>query len=739
MSGAIPMTPSDFSYLENLNPAQRAAVEALDGPVLVLAGAGTGKTKALTTRLAHLLSTGRAYPNEIFAVTFTNKAAHEMKQRVSSLLGGRPVDGWWLGTFHSLAARMLRRHAELVGLKSNFTILDEDDQLRLMKQILEEQNIDIKKYPPRLIHSFIQRWKDRGLLPTQVPAGDGGDVAGGALTKLYRIYQERLRILNACDFGDLLLHVLTIFRDPQHADILGQYQNRFRHILVDEYQDTNTGQYLWLRLLAQKHKNICCVGDDDQSIYGWRGAEIGNILKFEKDFPGAKIVRLEQNYRSTQHILSAANGVIAHNKGRLGKELWSSGEPGEKVSLRGVWDGIQEAEQVADLIEDLQRKKTPLSQIAILVRAAHQTRSFEERFMRQNIPHRVLAGMRFYERQEIRDVIAYLRLLVQPEDDLAFERIINVPKRGLGSATVDKIRSHARGRGISLHAALAEMLAAGAFSGKAKDTLQGFMDSFSKWRRLQSEISHTELTQVILDESGYVAMWQADKTPEAAGRVENLKEFTSALHEFDTLEMFLEHVSLVMDTDEKSGGEQVTLMTYHAAKGLEFDAVILPGWEEGLFPSQRAMEESGGAGLEEERRLAYVGLTRARKRAYIFFAANRLVFGSWVNCLPSRFIDELPKDHIEAAAETGVYKSPAQHNYGDNLWRGRRATMAEETPHYDLQSESGFAVGDRVFHDKFGYGTVAATDQNKLDIKFDKAGRKKLVDSFVRKADDAQL
>lgn len=739
MSGVVPMTAHNFSYLENLNPAQRAAVEAMDGPVLVLAGAGTGKTKVLTTRLAHLLSTGRAQPHEILAVTFTNKAAHEMKKRVSALLGGQPVDGWWLGTFHSLAARMLRRHAELAGLKSNFTILDEDDQLRLLKQILEDQNIDTKKYPPRLILGFIQRWKDRGLQPDHVPAGDGGDVAGGGLTKLYRLYQERLLILNACDFGDLLLHVLTLFRDPQHAQILVNYQNRFRYILVDEYQDTNTGQYLWLRLLAQKHKNICCVGDDDQSIYGWRGAEIGNILKFEQDFPGAQIIRLEQNYRSTQHILSAANGVIAHNKGRLGKNLWSADEPGEKVVLRGVWDGLQEAEQVADKIEDLQRHKVPLSQIAILVRAAHQTRSFEERFIRQSIPHRVLAGMRFYERQEIRDIIAYLRLLVQPDDDLAFERIINLPKRGIGAATVDKIRSHARNRRLSLHAALEQMLAENSLGGKNKDTLQIFMTNFSQWRRLQSEISHTELTQVILDESGYTAMWQADKTPEAAGRVENLREFASALHEFDTLEMFLEHVSLVMDTDEKFNGEQVTIMTYHAAKGLEFDAVILPGWEEGLFPSQRAMDESGAAGLEEERRLAYVGLTRARKRAFVFFAANRLVYGSWVSCLPSRFIDELPKEHIEVAAETGVYKNPAQQAYGDNTYRGRSAPMLDNTRHYDLQSEGGFSVGDRVFHEKFGTGTVAATDQNKLDIKFDKAGRKKLVDSYVTKADDAGI
>ncbi|MBI3441953.1 MAG: UvrD-helicase domain-containing protein [Proteobacteria bacterium] len=727
-------TVDNFSYLQNLNPAQREAVETMDGPVLVLAGAGTGKTRVLTTRLGHLLSTGRAHPGEILAVTFTNKAAQEMKNRVSAMLG-RPVEGWWLGTFHSLAARMLRRHAELVGLKSNFTILDEDDQLRLLKQLMETENIDVKKYPPRMVMSFIQRWKDRGQLSEQVPVAEASTIVDGAVPKLYRLYQERLRILNACDFGDLLLHILTTFRDPQHTQILADYQNRFRYILVDEYQDTNVGQYLWLRLLAQKHKNICCVGDDDQSIYGWRGAEIGNILKFERDFPGAKIIRLEQNYRSTQHILSAANGVIAYNKGRLGKNLWSTDDLGAKVILRGVWDGLQEATQVAEQVEDLRRKRVPLSQIAVLVRAAHQTRAFEERFIKQSVPHRVLAGMRFYERQEIRDIIAYLRVLVQPDDDLAFERIINVPKRGIGATTVDRIRAAARSKGMSLHNALAALLAAGELSGKTKDTLQAFMHKFTRWRQLQRDISHVELTQIILDESGYTGMWQAGKTPEATGRLENLKEFVSALHEFDSLEMFLEHVSLVMDTDDKFGGEQVTIMTYHAAKGLEFDVVILPGWEEGLFPNQRAMDENGLLGLEEERRLAYVGLTRARKHVYVYFAANRLVYGSWANCLPSRFIDELPKEHVEVVTETGVYKNPAQQAYGDNLYRGRSALMTENLHGYTLESAAGFSVGDRIVHAKFGHGTVVATDHNKLDIKFDTAGRKKLVDSYVTRAD----
>ena len=724
----------DFSYLDALNTAQREAVEALEGSVLVLAGAGTGKTKVLTTRLCHLLSTGRAHPGEILAVTFTNKAALEMKNRVSVLMdaNGGVNKVWWLGTFHSIAAKMLRRHAELAGLKSNFTILDDDDQLRLLKQLLEEANIDSKKWPPRFMMGFIQRWKDRGLTPDRINAAEAGDVAGGVLPQLYRTYQDRLRILNACDFGDLLLHVLTILRDPKHEQILADYQTRFKYILVDEYQDTNTGQYLWLRLLAQKHKNICCVGDDDQSIYGWRGAEIGNILKFEKDFTGAKIIRLEQNYRSTKHILGAANGMIAYNKSRLGKNLWSAGNEGEKVKVCGVLDGRQEAVQVAEQIEDLQRRKFPLSQIAVLVRAAHQTRAFEERFIMESIPHKILAGMRFYERQECRDIIAYLRVIAQPDDGLAFERIINVPKRGIGLTTVRKIQTVAREQKTSLHGAIQMMLEKDALKGRAKETICALMQNFTRWRDLLREISHTELARVVLDESGYTAMWQAAKTPEANGRLENIKEFVSALGEFEDLGTFLEHVSLVMDSDEKFGGEQVSLMTYHAAKGLEFDAVILPGWEEGLFPNQRAMDENGQSGLEEERRLAYVGLTRARKSAYITFAASRLTYGSWTSCQPSRFIDELPKEHLEVA-ETCVYKNSQQDTHGGNGYRGCAAPMA--LCDSKIESTQGFAVGDRIFHQKFGDGTVISADNDKLDISFDQAGRKKVIDSFVAKVD----
>lgn len=737
--------PASFPYLESLNPAQRDAVETLQGPLLVLAGAGTGKTRVLTTRLAHLLTTHLAYPSQILAVTFTNKAAQEMKHRVSSMLGGAPVEGWWLGTFHSIAARILRRHAELVGLQPNFTILDEDDQLRLLKQLIEAEGIDNKKWPARLLSSFIQKWKDKGLAPDQISAADAAGIADGKLPRIYADYQERLRILNACDFGDLLLHVTTMFKDPANATVLEQYQDRFKYILVDEYQDTNTIQYQWLRLLAQKNKNICCVGDDDQSIYGWRGAEIGNILKFEQDFPGAKIVRLEENYRSTQNILTAANSVIAHNKGRLGKTLFSTDEMGEKIQLRGVWDGRQEAQSVAEEIGRLQNKKISASQMAVLVRAAHQTREFEERFIKEGIPYKVIGGLRFYERQEIRDAIAYLRVIAQENDDLAFERIVNVPKRGLGEATIQIIRQLARARGTSLFTALRTLLETQELKPKPRETLRGLVRDFDRWRAQLRELSHGELVRIVLDESGYTGMWQADKSPEAAGRLENLKEFVGGMEEFDSLDAFLEHVALVMENEQRDGIDMVSIMTLHAAKGLEFDVVFLPGWEEGLFPSQRSMDENGIAGLEEERRLAYVGITRARKIAYIYFAANRMTYGNWQACLPSRFIEELPKDHVDAVVEAGLYggggSSSGYSGGGGGYGAGyARKAAYEETPIAQIsarmESEGGFGPGDRVFHQKFGYGKVIAVDHDKLDISFDKAGRKKVVDSFVEKTDN---
>jgi DNA helicase-2/ATP-dependent DNA helicase PcrA len=740
------------SYLAALNPHQREAVEALDGPVLVLAGAGTGKTRVLTTRLGHLLVTGKARPDQVLAVTFTNKAANEMKQRVSGLLGGRPVEGWWLGTFHSIAARMLRRHAECVGLKSNFTILDSDDQIRLLKQIMEPLPIDSKKHPPKMLMGIIQKWKDRGYTPDTIAGDENRDLAGGYLQQLYRAYQERLKMLNACDFGDLLLHMITIFRDPKYADILEDYQQRFKYMLVDEYQDTNVAQYLWLRLLAQKHQNICCVGDDDQSIYGWRGAEVGNILKFERDFKNATVIKLEQNYRSTNTILGAANAVIAHNEGRLGKNLWSANEQGDPVKVIAVWDGQQEAIRVSDDIESLQRAQTSLNEIAILVRAGSQTREFEERFISTGIPYRIIGGKRFYERMEVRDALAYFRIVVQPDDDLALERVINTPKRGLGAATVQNLQIHARSRGISLTEAIYEILETEELRPKPRGTLRQLMESFERWRRQLRELSHTELAGVILDESGYTDMWKQDKAPEAAGRLENLKELVNAMAEYENMPSFLEHVALVMDTQNTQQSDMVTIMTLHAAKGLEYDHIFLPAWEEGIFPNQRSMDESGLAGLEEERRLAYVGLTRARKTATILYTANRLMYGNWLNCIPSRFIDELPEDLVDVQSDI-VNAMGGGSAYGGGGYmgspstRGRSARMVESIPtagpttgysrgaNYLTASPEGFSKGDRIRHTKFGGGTVIHVEGNKLDIQFDTAGRKRVVDSFVQAAD----
>ena len=749
-------------YLEGLNPAQRQAVEALDGPVLLLAGAGTGKTKALTTRIVHLLSLGKARPGDILAVTFTNKAAREMKDRVGRLLG-EAVEGMpWLGTFHSICVKLLRRHAELVELKSNFTILDTDDQIRLLKQVIAAAGIDEKRWPARQLAGLIDHWKNRAWTPEKVPASEasGFNHRGG---ELYAAYRTRLRELNAVDFGDLLLHVVTIFQ--HHEDVLAQYRQRFRYILVDEYQDTNVAQYLWLRLLAAGHKNICCVGDDDQSIYGWRGAEVGNILKFEKDFPGAQVIRLEQNYRSTPHILAAASGVIRGNQGRLGKELWTEAEEGEKVRLIGHWDGEEEARWIGEEIEAAQRgtrgmRPFSLNQIAILVRASHQMRAFEDRFLTIGLPYKVIGGPRFYERMEIRDAMAYFRLTVSPADDLAFERIVNTPKRGLGDKAQQNIQRVARAHGVPLTEGARIALADGVITGKGGAELRALLDGLDRWGHMagDAEISHEELAGIILDESGYTAMWQNDKTPEAPGRLENLKELVKALDQFENLQGFLEHVSLIMDTESQESEEQVSIMTLHAAKGLEFPAVFLPGWEDGLFPSQRSMDESGLKGLEEERRLAYVGITRAEELCTISFAGNRRVFGQWQSQLPSRFIDELPADHVEVLTAPGLYGSQQQ-NYGSSQVE-ERATRADiyNSPGWrrlqqnnarpvsqpresrasviDLAATSAFTVGERVFHQKFGYGRIEALEGDKLEIAFDKAGIKKVVASFITAADD---
>ena len=767
---AVPLSRRAMSarpapYLDDLNPAQRAAVEALDGPVLMLAGAGTGKTKALTARIVHLLTTGRARPNEILAVTFTNKAAREMKERVGRMLG-ETVEGMpWMGTFHSISVKILRRHAELAGLKSTFTILDTDDQLRLLKQVIAAADIDEKRWPARMLAGLIDGWKNRALTPARVPSAEAGAYNNRG-TELYAAYQERLRTLNAVDFGDLLLHVVTIFQ--AHPDVLAQYQRWFRYILVDEYQDTNVAQYLWLRLLAQTHHNICCVGDDDQSIYGWRGAEVGNILRFEKDFPGATVIRLEQNYRSTAHILAAASGIIAANSDRLGKTLWTKAQGGEKVRLIGHWDGEEEARWIGEEVDALakgRRRLEPksLDDMAILVRASHQMRAFEDRFLTIGLPYRVIGGPRFYERLEVRDAMAYFRLAVSPDDDLAFERVVNTPKRGLGDKAQQSIQMLARANGLSLHEGARMLLADGGLAGKGAGQLRAFVQGIDRWHAAtrQAGYSHIELAELILDESGYTAMWQNDKTPEAPGRLENLKELIKALEGFENLQGFLEHIALIMENDTEDAAEKVSIMTLHAAKGLEFPVVFLPGWEDGLFPSQRSMDESGKKGLEEERRLAYVGLTRAEELATISFAANRRVYGQWQNALPSRFIDELPEAHVEVLTPPGLYgggygaagmassietKAMNADVYNSPGWRrmqDRAANRPVGQPRemrdmvINATALSSFATGDRAFHDKFGYGTVVGIEGDKLDIAFDKAGIKKIVARFVRSAEAA--
>ena len=827
-------------YLAGLNPEQREAVETLDGPVLVLAGAGTGKTRVLTTRIAHILSLGRARPSEILAVTFTNKAAREMKLRIGHMVGDAVEGMPWLGTFHAIGVKILRRHAESVGLKTNFTILDVDDQIRLLKQLLEAENIDEKRWPARVLAGIIDGWKNRGLSPDQVKRGEAAAFADGRGLKLYADYQTRLKILNAADFGDLLLENIRLFR--QHAEVLRQYQQRFRFILVDEYQDTNVAQYLWLRLVGQSTssptalapspvvgaggsgaavphsppptldlspqgggeksrppKNICCVGDDDQSIYGWRGAEVDNILRFEKDFPGAKVIRLERNYRSTAHILAAASHLIAYNESRLGKTLRSEGEAGEKVTVTSAWDSEEEARVIGEEIEQLQRQGHSLDEIAILVRASFQMREFEDRFLTLGLPLRVIGGPRFYERAEIRDALAYLRCVNSESDDLAFERIINVPKRGLGDATVKALHDHARAAQLSLMAATRAVIATDELKPKPRQALRDLVAAFDRWRIQADSVSHTALAEIILDESGYTEMWQKDRSADAAGRLENLKELVRSMEEFENLQGFLEHISLVMDAEKSAEAEAVSMMTLHSAKGLEFDTVFLPGWEEGLLPHQRSLDDQGRAGLEEERRLAHVGLTRARKRAKIYFVSHRLVRGTWTATMPSRFVDELPETHVAVDESKGsfggftgygnvggsrfdqvetfgsTYSTPgwqraksrgggfgggggpaSSGNAGGSRnrggfrdagasWSGRTTgarTRGAQVGPVTIEGElvakstgtvSAFAIGDRVFHQKFGNGNVLYVEGNKLTIAFDRAGEKKVVDSFVER------
>ncbi|MGB3389706.1 MAG: UvrD-helicase domain-containing protein [Pseudaminobacter sp.] len=848
------------SYLDGLNPEQRLAVETTEGPVLVLAGAGTGKTRVLTTRIAHILATGRAYPSQILAVTFTNKAAREMKSRIG-LLVGEAIEGMpWLGTFHSIGVKILRHHAELAGLKSGFTILDTDDVIRLIKQLIQAEGLDDKRWPARQFAMMIDGWKNKGLGPSEIPEGDARAFANGKGRQLYQAYQDRLQTLNACDFGDLLLHPIRIFR--QHHDVLAEYHRRFKYILVDEYQDTNTAQYMWLRLLAQRPKqnssprsrgedagrqmrgstqasdldagpssgpsdhllpvngekkgkvNICCVGDDDQSIYGWRGAEVDNILRFDKDFPGATIIRLERNYRSTAHILAAASHLIAHNEGRLGKTLFTDmADPEDaKVNVHAAWDSEEEARAVGETIEQLQRQKHKLNDMAILVRASFQMREFEDRFVTLGLNYRVIGGPRFYERQEIRDAMAYLRVVAQPADDLAFERIVNVPKRGLGEAAIRQIHDTARALRVPMLEAAAKLAESDELKPRPRAALREVAANFARWQAALETTPHTELAEIILEESGYTEMWKNDRSAEAPGRLENLKELIRSMEEYESLRSFLEHVALVMDAEQNEDMDAVTIMTLHSAKGLEFETVFLPGWEEGLFPHQRSLDEGGRSGLEEERRLAYVGLTRAKKNLHIWFVSNRRIHGLWQSTIPSRFLDELPEAHVEIADAGNSYggygsygggsfaggRGGRQNPYGasrfdnvgqggsggggsfsntyatpgwqraqanrteatDRNWGSRSGHTVERIGYGEADSTYGagrgsvksrtidgelvaksvsdapspFKIGDRVFHQKFGNGNVAAIEGNKLTIDFDKAGQKRVLDGFVTSA-----
>ncbi|MCA3630289.1 MAG: UvrD-helicase domain-containing protein [Methylobacterium sp.] len=759
-------------HLQGLNPEQLRAVETLDGPVLVLAGAGTGKTRVLTSRIAHVIATGRARTGEILAVTFTNKAAREMKERITALIGAVGEGMPWLGTFHSIGTKILRRHAELVGLRPDFTILDTDDQIRLLKQILQAENIDEKRWPARVLAFQIDAWKNRALTPGKVSAGEGHVFAEGRARELYNLYQERLKALNAVDFGDLLLENIRLFQE--NAEILADFQRRYRFILVDEYQDTNVAQYLWLRLLAAGHRNLCCVGDDDQSIYGWRGAEVDNILRFEKDFPGATVIRLERNYRSTGHILGAAGHLIARNEGRLGKTLFTDGEEGERVSVACAWDSEEEARMVADEIEALQHKGHSLQEMAILVRASFQMREFEERFITNAIPYRVIGGPRFYERAEIRDALAYLRIVSQPADDLAFERIFNTPKRGLGDAVLNALHAYARPNRVPLLQAARVLIESDEISSRARPALRALVENIGRWASLIETVPHHELAEMILEESGYTDMWKKDRSADAAGRLDNLKELVRAMEEFENLAGFLEHVGLVMEKSQGEDEARVSIMTLHGAKGLEFETVFLPGWEEGLFPSQRTLDEQGRAGLEEERRLAYVGLTRAKRRVKLYFATNRRIHGLWQSTIPSRFVDELPPGHVEVVEGQGTYGSmqrmgygggsrfdkvnPAAASYQTPGWQRMQAAQASGFKPSRAPQEPGrgwgaggssrtiegrvlassttqssrYRSGDRVFHIKFGPGSVAEVDGNKLTVDFDKAGRKMVLESFVQ-------
>ena len=729
------MTISKDNYLSELNIEQKEAVETVNGPLLVLAGAGTGKTKVLTTRLTHILHKNIAHPSEICTVTFTNKASNEMRIRVEKMIGAS-IAGWWLGTFHSLAARILRSNAELINLKTTFTIIDTDDQIRLIKQIMSAENIDEKRWPARSLLSIIQRWKDMGLNPIDVNNAyhSGADFANNQAVKLYQNYQNRLITLNAVDFGDLLLHVITIFKNK--PDIKKLYQNKFKYILVDEFQDTNASQYYWLKTLAENHQNLCAVGDDDQSIYSWRGADVNNILNFEKDFKNTKIIRLERNYRSTGNILAAASQLIAKNQNRLGKTLWTKEDMGNKINIRTVYDGKEEAQSISDEIESYQRNNNSINNVAILVRAGFQTRTFEERFLKIGLPYQVVGGLRFYERAEIRDAIAYLRLVNSSDDQLAFERIINKPKRGLGEMTIKNIELYSRSRKISLEMACRKLAETDEISSKAGTSIRLFSKNLDKWRIDVSNNKLGDLVEIILEESGYIEMLKKDRSIEAPGRLDNLKELVNAINEFDSLSNFLEHIQLVMDVSNNQNMETAKIMTLHAAKGLEFPLVFLPGWEEGLFPNQRAIDENGESGLEEERRLAYVGITRAKNDVWIFNANCRLTHGQWIDCIPSRFLEELPEKNINKFSS---YSNNFNNKSSIALeWlianNKKKNIINQNSLNYETDHKTNeIKIMERIFHQKFGYGEVSEIDGDKVTVEFEKAGQKKLLLSFIEK------
>ena len=722
------MTIKKINHFSELNDAQKEAVETVNGPLLVLAGAGTGKTRVLTSRLSYILQNNIARPSEICTVTFTNKAANEMRMRVEKMIGNS-IAGWWLGTFHSLAARILRANAELVNLKNTFTIIDTDDQIRLIKQILSLENIDEKRWPARSLLSIIQRWKDMGLNPIDVKDAfhSGTDFANNQAIKLYKLYQNRLITLNAADFGDLLLHVITIFQ--RNSDIKSLYQNKFKYILVDEFQDTNASQYFWLKSLAEKHKNLCAVGDDDQSIYSWRGADVSNILNFEKDFQNTKTIRLEENYRSTGNILAAASGLISKNQSRLGKTLWTEGDIGNLINIRTVYDGKEEAESISDEIEAYQRNNNSINNVAILVRAGFQTRTFEERFLKIGLPYQVVGGLRFYERLEIRDTIAYLRLINSSDDQLAFERIINKPKRGLGDKTIRQIEQYSRSSKLNLEMAARKLSETDELSSKASSTIRLFSKNLDKWRIDLVGKKLGELVEIVLEESGYIEMLKKDRSIEAPGRLDNLKELVNAINEFESLQNFLEHIQLVMEGANNQDIETAKIMTLHAAKGLEFPLVFLPGWEEGLFPNQRSIDENGESGLEEERRLAYVGITRAKSDLWIFNANSRLTHGQWIDCIPSRFLDELPEKNINRFSS---YSN--NYNFKSSIaseWLA--ANNKKVINHFQDNNDTNFKLMERIFHQKFGYGKIIDIDGDKVTIDFEKAGEKKLMLTFIEK------